>query len=184
VRTPRIEKLNASLLAALSASPPGERLAFLEQVAAWARSHRDACRTETLEQLGLDRLLELDLARYPTGSSALDPADELASLRRAPAPSRDALAMRLRDILWQGVTVESAATCPVVPSAFGLRVLVSSAGDQIVYGAVRTLASDRTVSENGASVSYGQPTHWRVLNFPPVGGRSTRPTTRPGGSRR
>jgi hypothetical protein len=132
VRTPRIEKLNASLLAALSASPPGERLAFLEQVAAWARSHRDACRTETLEQLGLDRLLELDLARYPTGSSALDPADELASLRRAPAPSRDALAMRLRDILWQGVTVESAATCPVVPSAFGLRVLVSSVGDQIV----------------------------------------------------
>lgn len=97
-------------LQALPAEPSGEE--FLRALQAWLQRRIAKWRPEHRSRWGLDDYVGMDLSRYPIDTSSLNPSEELRQLRAVPPSSMDVFAMRLRDILWEGVTVESPVVCP------------------------------------------------------------------------
>ncbi len=73
----------------------------------------------------------MDIGDYPIDESSLDPNEEIKQLDRVRPTSMSELSMRLRDIFWAGVTVESDIVCPQNRDA-QLRILVDPPSDAIV----------------------------------------------------
>lgn len=73
-------------------------------------------------QYRLDELAQLPLDDYPISLSRLNFLEEAEQLIRVSPSSEGTLLMRVRDLLWNGVTAESHVQCPNCDSA-ALRVL-------------------------------------------------------------
>jgi len=83
------------------------------------------------EDYGLCSYSSLDLARYPIDGSSLNAAEEVRQLRLVPPGSVDGLAMRVRDIFWSGLTIESGIDCPRFKDS-ELRILMEEGTQQLV----------------------------------------------------
>lgn len=128
----RFETLVTDLLGYLDAYYlPGDRSVLLRLLQKWLKSHLGSFGAQARQTWELERLVAMDLARLPIEESTLDPDEEVQRLKSLRPKSRGELAMRLRDIFWQGVTVESDVTCPRCGGE-ALRVLVEQASDSIV----------------------------------------------------
>lgn len=128
----RIEGLVSDLLSQLeSGVSPGDRAALLRVLQQWLKTHLAAWNAQLRERWALDALATLDLPRYPIDESSLDPDEELRRLKLAPPTTMELLAMRVRDILWEGVTIESSVVCPRCGER-QLRILEHASSDSIV----------------------------------------------------
>lgn len=113
----------AELLTRLASLPPEpDRKAALEVIQTWLKEALLQWPQELRRRYGLDDLATLKLEQFPIGDSSLETSIELLQLRRVPPTSLETFAMRLRDLLWEGVTVESPTPCPRCGEA-RLRVL-------------------------------------------------------------
>lgn len=121
----RPDGLALSLIAHLRSAPSGSRRALLESLQRWLKVHVRELPRDVRERWRLDDLAGVDLSAYPIEDASLDPDEELKQISRVPPRSMELLAMRIRDILWGGITVESAVTCPRC-DASALRMLVDS----------------------------------------------------------
>lgn len=128
----RPDKLLSNLLAHVRSSyPPGDRAAMLGVLQQWLKSHLANWNAGLRERWGLDEFARMDLARYPVDEASLDLDEELRQLRSVPPMSMELLAMRLRDIFWAGITVESSLVCPRCGEA-RLRMLEDAHSDALV----------------------------------------------------
>lgn len=128
----RVESLVSDLLGQLEASlSPGDRSALLRVLQRWLKSHLRSWSAPLRERWGLERLATMDLSRYPLEESSLDPDEEVQQLTSVRPTSMELFAMRLRDIFWTGITVESTVVCPRC-SETQLRVLEAGDSDAIV----------------------------------------------------
>lgn len=153
----RIETLVADLVASLdSSSVPGNRSNLLQQLQNWLQSRVGLWSTHLRHRWGLDALVALDLSRYPIDESSLDPDEELLQLKRVPPTSMELLAMRLRDIFWAGITVESETVCPRC-EATQLRILQESDSHAIVFSCDLCVWSQSPQGERWRSTSALQP---------------------------
>ena len=124
-----LSTLRSDLLAQLP--PSARRRELLELLQAWLRSHLKEWNSDTRSALGLDDLVSMDLSRLPIDESALEPDEEIRQLRNVPPSSKDTFGMFLRDILWNGITVETPIRCPNCEGPT-LEVLVDVERDEIV----------------------------------------------------
>jgi len=83
------------------------------------------------EDYGLRTYSSLDLARYPIDGSSLNAAEEVRQLRLVSPGSVDQLAMRVRDLFWSGLTIESGIVCPRFKDS-ELRILMEEGTQQLV----------------------------------------------------
>jgi hypothetical protein len=128
----RVENLVSDLLGELESSfSPGDRSALLRLLQQWLKSHLVSWSSQLRDRWGLDGLATLDLPRYPIDETSLDPDEEVRQLKSVPPTSMELLAMRLRDIFWAGITVESTTVCPRC-SETQLRILEDADSDAIV----------------------------------------------------
>src|SRR5687768_9326 len=103
----------AQLLARLASLPPEpDRKSALEVMQTWLQETLAQWPPELRRRYRLDDLASLKLEQFPIGDSSLETSVELLQLRRVPPTSLETFAMRLRDLLWEGVTVESPTPCP------------------------------------------------------------------------
>lgn len=156
----RPDKLTSSLLAHIGARPPGDRGALLELLQQWLKLHLMNWSSGIRGRWGLDEWAELDLSNYPVEESSFDPEEEVCQLKSVPPASMDLMAMRIRDILWAGITVEATVTCPRCGEV-QLRILEDPASDTIV------LSCDLCA---WSQTSHGEPWH---------GPRHLKPASRP-----
>lgn len=128
----RLEKLASDLIDRLqSESVAGDRTRMLRVVQQWLRSHLTNWNPETRARWSLDSYASIDLLRYPIDGASLDPDEELGRLDAVRPTSMDVFGMRLRDIFWAGITLESEVTCPRCEER-QLRILQDEDGDRIV----------------------------------------------------
>jgi len=128
----RLDQLLAGLLAHLqSACYSGDRAAMLDSLQQWLKLHLANWNTGLRERWGLDGFSGMDLPCYPIDESSLDPDEAFRQLKSVPPTSMELLAMRLRDIFWAGITVESTVVCPRCGEA-QLRILQDAHSDAIV----------------------------------------------------
>lgn len=117
------KKLYANLLARLQLLPANVgRLELLLSIQTWLRGSLDKLTPELRACYGLDEYALLDLCDYPINDTSLVPAEELQRLRAVAPVSMETLAMRIRDVFWSGITVESSIQCPRCNEA-SLRIL-------------------------------------------------------------
>jgi hypothetical protein len=127
----RPDKLLSGLIAHLQSSSQRGRAAMLRLLQQWLKSHLASWDADLRERWGLDGFAGMDLLRYPIDEASLDPDEELRQLKSVPPTSMELLAMRLRNIFWAGITVESTAVCPRCSEA-QLRILEDAHSDAIV----------------------------------------------------
>jgi len=128
----RVESLVSDLLGQLESSfSPGDRPGLLQLLQRWLKAHLADWSAQLRERWGLDRLAAMDLSRFPIEDSSLDPDEEVRQLTAVRPTSMELLAMRLRDIFWAGVTIESTVVCPRC-SETQLRVLEDPDSDSLV----------------------------------------------------
>jgi hypothetical protein len=97
----------------------------------WLQRQLAAFSPALQEDYGLRGYSSLVLARYPIESSSLNAAEEVRQLRLVPPGSVDQLAMRVRDIFWSGLTIESGVVCPRLEDS-ELRILMEEGTQQLV----------------------------------------------------
>ena len=152
----RVAKLSADLLAFIGRFPPGDRRALLELVQQWVKARVPRWSVQLRGTWGLDRYAEMELSAYPVEESSLNPDEEFRRLDEVRPDSMDTLAMRIRDILWEGITVESSVECPRCHDT-QLRVLVDPGPDAIV------LSCDRcSWSQTAQGQEWKRDEHWLV----------------------
>ncbi len=128
----RADRLYSELLRHLESSyVAGDRLSMLVSLQTWLKGYVEALDTKTGGRWGLARFVELDFTRYPVDEAAFSPDDEYEVLKKLPPSSLEALSMRLRDIFWSGVTLETATICPNCDSV-ELRVLADMTAREVV----------------------------------------------------
>lgn len=109
----RWERLFSDLLVQLDHLPPDPgREEFLGAVQVWLRGAVMKWSHELRARWALDEYASMDLSQFPTHDASLIPVEELQQLRAVPPGSMETFAMRLRDIFWGGITVESSVRCP------------------------------------------------------------------------
>jgi len=108
----RPNALIPSLLAYVGDSGPVDRGALLERLQGWLKAHLANWSVELRNRWGLNELSDIELGAYPIEDASLDPEEELRQLNAVPPTSMENLAMRIHDIFWVGITVESTVTCP------------------------------------------------------------------------
>jgi hypothetical protein len=128
----RWKTLHDGLLSRLEwLGPEVDRRVFLECVRDWLHACLRGFSPELRKAYGLDEYAVMDLTRYPIDDASFTPSEEVQQLRAVPPSSMDVLAMRVRDLFWQAITVESSVTCPRC-SGSGLRILEDSLTGEMV----------------------------------------------------
>ena len=108
-----------------------QRLEFLRVVQHWLSENVDLF-GENAERYGLGDYASMDLGSYPIESSSLNTAEEIKRDMAVPTSSVTILAQRLRNIFWEGLTIDTGVECPQCSSG-SLRVLRSPIGEQPVF---------------------------------------------------
>ncbi len=85
---------------------------MLRSLQQWLRLHLASWNPQLRDRWGLSDLAAMNVRDYPVGEASLNPDEELQQLKSVPPLSMDELGMRIRDIFWGGVTVESTIICP------------------------------------------------------------------------
>lgn len=106
-------------------------LQLLVGLQAWLQRHLAVFSPALQEDYGLRSYSSLELARYPIESSALNAAEEARQLRLVPPGSGDGLALRVRDLFWSGLTIESGIVCPRLEDS-ELRILMEEGTRQLI----------------------------------------------------
>jgi hypothetical protein len=126
------KKAYAALLALLDELGPNvNRRELLVGLQRWLQRHLAVFSPALQQDYGLRSYAALDLAHYPIESSSLEAAERARQLRLVPPGSVDQLAMRVRDIFWPGLTIESGIECPRCKDS-ELRVLMEEGTQQLV----------------------------------------------------
>ncbi|HEU4583913.1 MAG TPA: hypothetical protein VFS67_36900 [Polyangiaceae bacterium] len=126
------KKAYSALLAQLDALGLNvARRELLVALQAWLQRQLAAFSPALQEDYGLRGYSSLDLARYPIEGSSLNADEEVRQLRLVPPSSADGLAMRVRDIFWSGLTIESGIECPRFKDS-ELRILMEEGTEQLV----------------------------------------------------
>jgi hypothetical protein len=97
----------------------------------WLRGALDQFGEQIRARYGLDDYANMDLGQYPVLDTDFDPVEELRVLLSVPPVSLETLAMRVRDLFWSGITVESSKQCPRCES-WAFRVLQASDSGEVV----------------------------------------------------
>lgn len=128
----RVESLVSDLLGQFESSiSPGDRSGLLQLLQSWLKAHLADWSAQLCERWGLERLAAMDLSRFPIEESSLEPDEEIRQLTSVQPTSMELLAMRLRDIFWAGITIESAVVCPRCSETL-LRVLEDPDSESLV----------------------------------------------------
>jgi len=128
----RIESLVSDLLVKFESSIlPGDRSALLHLLQHWLKAHLEDWSLKLRERWDLDRLALMDLSSLPIEESSLDPDEEVRQMASVRPASMELLAMRLSDIFWAGITVESKVVCPCCGET-QLRILEDADSNSIV----------------------------------------------------
>jgi len=107
------KKLYDNLIAFLDVLPDDvDPIRLLQRIQEWLRVSVTHFGSDIRAVYGLDELVSMDISRYPTSESEFSAPEELRQLRRGPSRSKDGLAMRIRDLFWNGTTVCSRVMCP------------------------------------------------------------------------
>ncbi len=109
-----------------------DRLKLLQRLQIWLKGSVHKFSPEIRAAYELDEYAALDLERFPISESSLSPAEEVHQLLALPPQSMDNLAMRLRDVIWQGITVESPIECPIC-NYLQLRILEDPLTHEVVF---------------------------------------------------
>ena len=126
------KKAYAALLALLDELGPNvDRRELLVGLQRWLQRQLGVFSPALQQDYGLRSYAALDLAHYPIESSSLEAAERARQLRLVPPGSVDQLAMRVRDIFWSGLTIESGIECPRCKDS-ELRVLIEEGTQQLV----------------------------------------------------
>lgn len=124
--------LHQSLLRDLNQIVPERSVVgMMSALQAWLLVNERAFDRALWARYGLDWFASADLAAYPIEQSALQVEEELTQLAKVPPVSMETLAMRIRDIWWSGVTIESRTSCPRCGCA-DMRVLWDKERQQLV----------------------------------------------------
>lgn len=126
------KKAYSALLAQLDGLGPnvGPR-ELLAELQGWLQRQLPGFSPALQEDYGLRSSASLDLARYPIDSSSLNAAEEMRQLRLVAPGSMDGLALRVRDLFWSGLTIESGIECPRFKHS-ELRILMEEGTQQLV----------------------------------------------------
>jgi hypothetical protein len=106
------ETLTSDLLAFMQPCSTMDRGAQLELFQEWLRQHLRAWSPHLRRLWGLDELSNAQLSQFPIAETSLDVREELKHLARVRPGSMENLAMRIRDIFWAAISVESSVVCP------------------------------------------------------------------------
>jgi hypothetical protein len=117
------KKLHAAMSVHLDGvSESAGRIGLLRGLQDWLRKYQAEFGSSLNERYGMDEYCRMDLSRYPVDRASFDASEEIHQLRRVPPVSLETLAMRVRDVFWSNITLESEISCPTC-GAGGLRVL-------------------------------------------------------------
>ncbi len=78
----------------------------------WLKSRLGEFDAGVVQRYGLDKLATIDLRKYPIARSSMNAGEEARQIVAVTPTSLETLAMRLRDVFWAGITVESGVQCP------------------------------------------------------------------------
>ena len=84
---------------------------FVEGVQRWTRLNLRRWSGDCVSRWGLRELSELNLDELPVDLAELDPGEELERLLQVEFRKMDNLAMRVHQLLWDGVTVRLPVVC-------------------------------------------------------------------------
>ena len=128
----RLEQLVSELIGKLkSESVADDRVHMLRLLQQWLELHLTRWNAETRARWSLESYASMDLGRYPIDEASLRPSEEVRQLDSVRPTTMDILGMRLRDIFWAGITLESEVTCPRCEER-QLRILQDEQLDRIV----------------------------------------------------
>lgn len=116
--------LHTRLVGVLAQVPEGDLEALVATLARWTHSHLDSLGVAA-EVYGLRQLSALDVSQFPVAKADVDPLVTLRRFRDVKPSSLDALAMRIRDVLWQTIVLQTQRRCPRC-STDDLRLLKSA----------------------------------------------------------
>jgi len=134
---------------------------FLQALQAWVGKNLGVFPDESVSAFRLEYYAKISLSELPIEQTNLRFEEELERLGTAPPSTADSLAMRIRDILWSGVTLTLPMVCDQCHADW-LRVLQEICSERLVY------VCDRCGwAENGDGRWSGQselmPAHTQVL---------------------
>lgn len=152
----RLDKLISGLLAHVGTFPPGDREALLELLQQWLKWHLTSWSGDLRDRWRLDDWAEVELSAYPIEEASLDPDEEFRQLQSVPPSSMELIAMRIRDIFWAGITVESKLPCPRCGEA-QLRILEEPGADAIVLSCDLCAWSQTSQGEPWRGARYLKP---------------------------
>lgn len=109
----RLHRMYANLLVeldALGVNP--SRLEFLESLQTWLNATLRSWNPEIRNAYTLDYYATLDFSRLPISESSLAVNEEIGRIIAVKPDSMNEFAMHISRRFWEGITVESAITCP------------------------------------------------------------------------
>ena len=128
----KTHELFEQFVASTQATLTGERLSFLRGVQEWLEKNLSSFSREERNAYHLESYVQLTLSELPIAYTDLDPVEEFDALRRVPPSSLDGLAMRIRDILWDGIVLRSSGTCSRCEED-NVRLLLDNSSQRLVY---------------------------------------------------
>lgn len=86
--------------------------ALLRTVQGWLQDEEANIGSRLRDRFDLGWYSTVPLEEYPVSRSSLNADEEVRRLLEVPPDSMETLVMRLRDVLWEGLTLESGLQCP------------------------------------------------------------------------
>lgn len=146
-------KLHSKLMVELQKmSGEIESARLLKLLQDWLKASRAEIGKKLRLRYGLDEFADMDLSQFPTGDSGMSALEEVHQLRTVPPVSMETLVMRVRDVFWSGVTVESGIQCPRCNSA-ELRVLREVDSEELVLECERCTWAQTLLGEPWSGLS-------------------------------
>lgn len=126
------DALLSSLMSHVASLPSGAgRKELLASLQVWLRTNVKGWNPAVRARYGLDDYCAADLDAFPVEKASLHPQEELQQLRAFPPTTMETMAMRIRDVFWDGITVESSMRCPRCGET-QLRILEDPRSERIV----------------------------------------------------
>ncbi len=104
--------LTSSLLAHMRPYSFTSRLEGLVLLQQWVQRNIGAWNAHLRARWQLDEVVELDLSALPVDGTFVELVSGIERLESVPPSSMEVLAMMIRDIWWEAVTLESSTICP------------------------------------------------------------------------